>query len=66
MKEDPLQELQADYDSLLKAFHAAEATNRQLRERILKLEEIEGLYKTVVAQNVRLVERIREMKHESI
>jgi hypothetical protein len=62
MKEDPLQELQADYDSLLKAFHASEATNRELRIRILKLEETEGMYRDVCELNGQLVERVRELK----
>ena len=62
MKDDE-ESLQSRYDVLWKAYQDLTAEKRALGERILKLEEVEGLYRNVCELNGRLVERIREMKH---
>ena len=56
-------DLQSQYDALWKAYQELTAKNRALGERILKLEEVEGLYRDVCEMNGKLVERIRELKH---
>jgi hypothetical protein len=55
-------DLQSQYDNLWQAYQELTAEKRALGERILKLEETEGLYRDVCELNGRLVERIRELK----
>ena len=51
-----------EYDALFRGYQEQDATIRRLRARILALEETEGLYRTVCAQNSRLLERIEDLK----
>ena len=53
-----------EYDALLRAYQEQDATIRQLRAHILALEETEGLYRTVCAQNARLLERIEDLRRD--
>jgi len=54
-------EIENEEPQLLKALHEEQAKNRELRNKIVRYEEIEGLYHDVCAQNTRLIERIKEL-----
>lgn len=54
-------EIENEEPQLLKALHEEQAKNRELRNKIVRYEEIEGLYRDVCAQNARLIERIKEL-----
>lgn len=47
---------------LIAQVRSQDATIRELRNRIVKLEEVEGINRDLVAMNGRLLERIKEMK----
>jgi hypothetical protein len=57
-------DLQSQYDNLWQARRELTAKNRALGERILKLEETDGMYRDMCELNGKLVERIREMKQK--